>query len=164
MYCVSDAESGGENFFMDPEITYIRLREMNPDYIVALSHPAVMSVPANEQDGTEIRGEIPGPVFSIHPGDGDLAMRYTARTRSIAWRDDPLTRQVVTALADILKAPGKDVLRHRLSPGQGVITNNVLHGRTAFRDSETGGRRRLVYRARFHDRISGTSLDDARPA
>lgn len=157
LYCARDAESGGENFFMDPEIAYIRLREANPDFIVALSHPTVMSIPANEEEGAEIRGEITGPVFSIDPRDASLGMRYTARTRSIAWRDDPLTRAAVSTLAKILKAPGKDVLRRRLVPGQGVITNNVLHGRTAFRDSEDGDQRRLVYRGRFYDRISDTT-------
>jgi hypothetical protein len=159
LYCARDAESGGENFFMDPEIAYIRLREANPDFIVALSHPTVMSIPANNEDGAEIRGEITGPVFSIDPRDASLGMRYTARTRSIAWRDDPLTRAAVSALAEIFKAPGKDVLRRRLLPGQGVIANNVLHGRTAFQDSEDSDKGRLVYRGRFYDRISDTTGD-----
>ena len=32
-----------------------------------------------------------GPVFSIDPASGDLHMRYTARTRSIEWKQDATT-------------------------------------------------------------------------
>ncbi len=157
LHCVSDAEDGGENELMDPEIAYLRLRDEDPDFIAALSHPAAMSIPANEEDGTEIRGEIAGPVFSVDRGDGSLHMRYTARTRSIAWRDDPVTEQAVAAVTRLLNGRGRDVLRHRLLPGQGLLTNNVLHRRAAFHDAEDGGKRRLVYRARFFDRAEGTA-------
>ena len=46
------------------------------------------------------------------------------------------------------------------APGRGIIGNNVLHDRTTFRDGESG--QRLVYRARFLDRIAGTGPKDAR--
>ncbi|MDH3512590.1 MAG: taurine catabolism dioxygenase TauD, partial [Gammaproteobacteria bacterium] len=44
------------------------------------------------------------------------------------------------------------VLRFFLQPGQGLISNNVLHNRTAFEDGPS--RKRLLYRARFFDRIN----------
>ena len=159
LHCASDAMDGGDSELMDPEIAYIRLRDEDPDFIAALSHSASMSIPPNEEDGAEIRGEIAGPVFSIDGNDGSLHMRYTARTRSISWRDDALTRKAVEFLTGFLGA-GRDVLRHRLLPGQGLLTNNVLHRRTAFSDADDGGKCRLVYRARFYDRAAGTTLEE----
>jgi hypothetical protein len=41
----------------------------------------------------------------------------------------------------------------RLQPGQGLIGNNPLHTRTGF---ENGTRQRLLYRARYYDRIVDT--------
>ncbi len=159
LHCASDAMDGGENELMDPEIAYIRLRDEDPDFIMALSHPAAMSIPPNEEDGAEIRGEIAGPVFSVDRQDGSLHMRYTARTRSISWRDDAVTRKAVEFLTGCMDAAG-DALRHRLLPGQGLLTNNVLHRRVAFSDADEGGKSRLVYRARFYDRAAGTALNE----
>ncbi len=158
LHCVCDAMDGGENDLMDPEIAYIGLRDENPDFIAALAHPAAMSIPPNEEDGAEIRGEVAGPVFSVDPSDGALHMRYTARTRSIAWRDNAETLHAVEALNRLLA--GGDVLRHRLLPGQGLITNNALHRRAAFIDADNDGKHRLVYRARFFDRAAATGPDD----
>jgi len=38
----------------------------------------------------------------------------------------------------------------------GLLCNNVLHDRGGFR--ETPERRRLLYRARYHDRIAGSGV------
>jgi len=96
-----------------------------------------------------------GPVFSIEPETGDLHMRYTARTRSIEWKRDALTREAVEYLQTIL-ANNEYVIRHRMEPGQGLVCNNVLHNRTAFRNDADSGKSRLVYRARYYDRIADT--------
>jgi hypothetical protein len=62
-------------------------------------------------------------------------------------------------LKSVLKDPGEHLFQWRLTPGQGLICNNVLHRRTGFSDPpvvEGGGGKdgRLIYRARFLDRIS----------
>jgi len=44
-----------------------------------------------------------------------------------------------------------------LRAGQGIICNNVLHSRSAFTDAADSGQVRLLYRARYHDRIRGTA-------
>ena len=44
------------------------------------------------------------------------------------------------------------VLRLRLEPGMGIVCNNVLHARTGFRDAPQ--HRRLLYRARYYDRVA----------
>lgn len=155
LHCESDAAEGGESALMDHEIAYILLRDEDPALIEALFHPEAMTVPANEDGGRELRGVQPGPVFSRDPETGALYMRYTARTRSIAWRDDPATRAARDALARILNDPASPyIIRHRLNPGEGMIGNNILHGRTAFRDDPAGDKRRLVWRARSYDRVS----------
>jgi hypothetical protein len=152
LHCVQPAEEGGENDLLDHEIAYLLLRDRSPDCIRALMSPDAMTIPANFSEGQEIRQRQPGPVFSIRP-DGRLHMRYTARTRSIEWRDDPLTREAVACLEQILRDPCPWRFRGKLQSGQGLICNNVLHTRTGFRD---GPRPRLLYRARYYDRIRDT--------
>jgi hypothetical protein len=82
-------------------------------------------------------------------------MRYTARTRSIAWKDDPAVRAATEALQRILDTD-PHVLRLRQEPGMGIVCNNVLHDRAAFTDSPQ--RRRLVLRARYYERIEAPAL------
>lgn len=151
LHCVQSAESGGENRLMDHEIAYLLLRDENPDFIRALMAPDCMTIPPRREDGAVARAAQPGPVFSVH-ADGHLHMRYTARTVSIEWRADEATRDAVAALERILAdATSPYVFRGRLEPGMGLVCNNVLHDRAAFRDTET--RKRLLYRARYFDRI-----------
>ncbi|MCK5620835.1 MAG: taurine catabolism dioxygenase TauD, partial [Alphaproteobacteria bacterium] len=138
---------------MDPEIAYIRLRDENPEYIVALMHPQAMTIPPNTTGGKEIRPARTGPVFSVDPASGALHMRYSARKVNVIWRDDSATKSAVDFLTGLLAADGPDTLHWRLGAGQGYIGNNVLHNRSAFEDGEEG---RLLYRARYFDRMEGT--------
>jgi alpha-ketoglutarate-dependent taurine dioxygenase len=149
LHCVRPAASGGENRLLDPEIAYILLRDADPHYVAALSAPDAMTVPANEEDPAAQRGAQAGPVFSFE--DGALHMRYTARTRSIVWRADAATQDAVQRLREILDSDSPYVFRLRLSGGQGLVCNNVLHDRSEFTDAPDAGR--LVYRARYSDRI-----------
>jgi hypothetical protein len=102
-------------------------------------------------DAGVARAAETGPVFSVDPATGALHMRYTARTRSIAWEDSPATLAAVGALEAMLHGPAPDMFRVRLEPGMGLLCNNVLHDRAGFRDGPA--RRRLVFRARYYDRI-----------
>jgi len=151
LHCARDADQGGENRLLDPEIAYLRLRDSDPGHIEALMHPQAMSIPANVEASGAIRRENVGPVFFVHPGAGALGMRYTARKRNISWRDDERTRRAAAALEDILETDPL-VLRVRLRPGQGLICNNILHDRTGFVSSAAAGR--LLYRIRYHGRIA----------
>ena len=85
-------------------------------------------------------------------------MRYTARGRNVVWRDDHVTREAAHFLKDILESGDPLVVRYTLEPGQGVICNNVLHTRTGFTNRESPGSDdgRLLYRARYLDRVAGT--------
>jgi alpha-ketoglutarate-dependent taurine dioxygenase len=153
LHCVSTAASGGENALLDHEIAYIHLRELNPDYIRALSAPGAMTIPANIENGVEIRPARSGPVFSILP-DGNLHMRYTARSRSIEWAADSLTRDAAAVLQTFLQTDTPSICRATLQPGQGLLCNNVLHDRSGFTDNASHTRQ--LYRLRYYQRVSGT--------
>lgn len=152
LHCVRPANTGGENRLLDPEIAYILLRDADPEYITALEAPDAMTIPANVSNGTEIRAARTGPVLSIVCDA--LHMRFTARSRSIAWRADDRTRAAVAFLQRILDADSAHVFTLRLAAGQGLVCNNVLHDRSAFSDAPGPARSRLVYRARYSDRIA----------
>jgi alpha-ketoglutarate-dependent taurine dioxygenase len=152
LQCVQPAASGGENAFMDHEIAYILLRDENPGYVRALMAPDAMTIPPNVQNGVELRPEQTGPVFSVDDG-GHLHMRYSARGRNIVWKDDALTRAAAQCLLNLFQQDSPYIFRHRLEAGQGIIGNNVLHCRTAF-SHEEDGQGRLLYRARYFDRIA----------
>jgi alpha-ketoglutarate-dependent taurine dioxygenase len=151
LHCVQPADAGGENDLLDHEIVYLQLREENPDYIRALMHPQAMTIPANEVEGEELRPARTGPVFAIYP-DGHLHMRYTDRSRSIEWLDNALLQEAVARLKQILRTPSPWHFKGKLEAGQGLLCNNVLHTRGAFTDGEHA---RLLYRARYFDRIAG---------
>ncbi len=150
LHCVESAASGGENQLLDHEIAYILLRDDNPDHIRALSASDAMTIPPRTDESGIARAEQPGPVFSVNV-DGTLHMRYTARTVSIAWKQDAATQAARAALERILATPTPWTLHGRLEPGMGLVCNNVLHDRAGF--TETPVRRRLLYRARYYERV-----------
>jgi alpha-ketoglutarate-dependent taurine dioxygenase len=154
LHCVRDAASGGDTAVLDHELAYLLLREDDPGHVRALMQPDALTIPAREDDEGVARPAAVGPVFSIEPATGDLHMRYTARTRSVAWKGDAATTAAAARLLQILDAGADCVLRTRLLPGMGLVCNNVLHERSAFQDAP--GRERLLYRARYVERIAGT--------
>lgn len=159
LHCVQPAADGGENALLDPEIAYIRLRDADAGHVRALMAPDAMTIPPNTEEGARRPASI-GPVFAIDSTGGNLHMRYTARTRSIVWKDDAATHAAAQALEQLLADASPYVFRHRLAAGEGLLCNNVLHNRTVFMDDVDKGVRRLLYRARYHDRIAGTNLDE----
>lgn len=152
LHCVRPAAEGGENALMDHEIAYILLRDRDPALIEALMHESVMTIPENREDQKVNRPARPGPVF-IAGNNGALHMRYTARRHNVVWRDDELTRQAITALNEILHSDSAYIYRGTLQSGQGLISHNVLHDRSAFNDDKEAPR--LLYRLRYYDRVSG---------
>jgi len=156
LHCVQPAAEGGENQLLDPEIAYLLLRDENPDYIRTLMAPDVMTIPPGKDGEGNERGPSIGPVFSIHEATGSLHMRYTARKRNIEWKDDAATAEALAALNKILDGENHPyIFRARLESGMGLLCNNVLHTRDGFSD-DPAAPQRLLYRARYFDRISGT--------
>ena len=111
-----------------------------------------MTIPAGEDGYRGPRPDNTGPVFFIDPESQALVMRYTARKRHVIWRQDAATQAAVNALEDVL-ASDPLIIRHKLRPGEGLICNNILHNRSGFADG-ADGKGRLLYRVRYHDRIS----------
>ncbi|WP_455221536.1 TauD/TfdA family dioxygenase [Kaarinaea lacus] len=160
LHCAHPAQTGGDNTLLDHEVVYILIRDENPGYIAALMQPDAMTIPANVEQGVEIRPAQTGPVFSVDEASGDLHMRYTARTRSIEWKDDKMVKQAVEFLEHLLASDLPYIFHYRLQANEGILSNNVLHGREKFENGEPVGSQRLMYRARYYDRIAGTSIND----
>ncbi len=156
LHVVKRAEKGGENQLMDHEIAYILLREKDPSYAQALMQDDVMTIPAGTEADGSIRPDRSGAVFSITSA-GNLHMRYTARKRNIQWSEDPLAQEALSYLKTILTDESSAfIFKGLLEPGMGLISNNVLHDRAAFEDSESN--KRHYYRARYFDRLNNTDV------
>jgi hypothetical protein len=152
LHCVRNASSGGENQLMDHEMVYLLLRDENTQHIRALMQPDAMTIPERVDENDGVRPAQSGPVFSLDT-HGNLHMRYTARTRSIAWKQDAATQAAVVALERLLASDSPHIFKARMEPGMGLLCNNVLHDRSAFTDDPTHPPR-LLYRARYLDRIT----------
>ncbi len=149
LHCVREAAEGGENELFDPELAYIYLRDVDPEHIRALMAEDAMTIPARTDELGVARPDETGPALLLDAGQ--LHLRYTARTKSIVWKPDAATQAAVKALEDLLASEPTGVFKLKLMPGMGLICNNVLHTRSGF--SDTPERRRLLYRARYHDHI-----------
>lgn len=160
LHCARPALVGGVNAVLDPEIAYIFMRDEDPALVEAFMQPDAMTIPANVENGVEIRPAQTGPVFSVAPETGALHMRYTARGRNISWKNDGKTEAADNFLKGLLNSDLAYIFRIRLEAGQGLICNNVLHNRSPFEDSGVSGEQRLIYRARYYDRMSRTGLVD----
>ncbi len=158
LFCVEDAATGGDNSILDHEMLYLRLRDRDPDLVAALMEADALTIPANLLDGEIIRPQRTGPVFSTGP-DGRLHMRYSARKRNIAWKNAPKTLAAARAIEALLSGNEAPICHYRLEPCEGIVSNNVLHRREGFSDDPQTGKKRLVLRARYCDRIRGTGIN-----
>jgi alpha-ketoglutarate-dependent taurine dioxygenase len=152
LHCVANAAEGGETGVLDHEIAYLLLRDQSRDFVRALLRPDAMTIPERIDDEGVVRPAETGPVFRVDRRSGKLSMRYTARTRSIAWHPDPEVGAAAAALTRLLASPSPWAHRLTLQPGMGLVCNNVLHERTGFVDDPA--RPRLLYRARYYDRVA----------
>ena len=151
LYCLHQAVRGGANYLFDHEMMYILVRDHSAELLEALMCDDMMCVPANVQDNRVIRAEETGPVFSLQPYSCALNMRYTSRPHNIVWKSDNLSASALNLVREILM-DGAATTEIRLRSGQGIVCNNILHGRQAFHDAP-GKPGRLVYRARYYDAV-----------
>jgi hypothetical protein len=158
LHCVRPAMRGGENALMDHEMAYLLIRDESPEYVHALMQEDAMLIPENVVDGVQLRPDRIGPVFMV-AADGHLHMRYTMRKRNLVWKQDPMLQEAVAWLEALLNGQLDEglpyIYRGTLQPGWGLISNNVLHDRSAFEDDPDPTHKRLLYRARYYDRIAG---------
>lgn len=158
LHCVRPAPMGGANALLDHEMAYIALRDTHPEWIAALQEADAMTIPARTDASGPARAMQSGPVFAVAAG-GSLQMRYTARSRSIEWKPDPLLQQALTFLQRLLASDSPWIFRIRLLAGMGIVSGNVLHDREAFSDDPE--QPRLMYRARYLDRIDLAQGEEA---
>lgn len=152
LHCVQAAAEGGSNRLLNHELLYIALYDEDPALCHALMAPDTMTIPANIENGVVLRPAQSGPVFFTNPDDGSLNMRYTARSRSIQWKAcDRVSAAVKRINANLEQSDA--VLDYGLSPGEGVICNNLLHARSAFSNCSIPQQQRLLYRVRSHNRL-----------
>ena len=156
LHCVRNAGEGGVSGLVDHARLYLALRDANPEWVRALMASDAMTIPARTDDSGVARPAQSGPVFYLRP-DGGLQMRYTARTRSIEWKDEPATRAAVAAIEQLLADNPPWVFRLLLQPGMGIVANNVPHERSAFADDPY--RPRLLYRARYLDHVHDARVE-----
>lgn len=150
LHCVRNAGEGGISQLADHEMIYMALRDANPEWVRALMAPDAMTIPERTDEKGVARPAQTGPVFYLRD-DGGLQMRYTARTRSIAWKDDTPTRQAVAFIEQLLRSAQPWIFRLLLQPGMGIVANNVPHERSGFSDDPQHPR--LLYRARYLDHV-----------
>ena len=153
LHCKQPALHGGENVLLDPEIAYILLRDQNPRWIQSARHPRCLTIPANIQQGKIVRRVFTGAMMETDTVTGQLHMRYTERKNQIQWRQDDDLLAALTYLKTALSSHNPWLINVRLEPGQGLIANNVLHCRSAFRDGDSALLRRCLYRIRFKERM-----------
>lgn len=142
LFCQKPALQGGLNAVLDHHILYIQLRDKNPEYIKALMQVDAMTIPENT---LHQRPRVSGPVFSVI--GSQLHMRYTRRTKSIIWKEDPLLTEALRYLELLLDEPSVYHFEVKLKAGQGLIGQNPLHNRTGFEPDSL----RKVYRIRYTD-------------
>ena len=153
LYCVNQAGQGGDNFILDHEMVYMQIRDTDEELLMALMDPGVMVVPANISNKQVVRQAETGPVFIVDSETGRLNMRYSARPQNIGWKTHALSIRAINLVRELLM-DNEYVAKHKLRSGQGIVCNNVLHGRRAFVDGSAGEPSRLYYRARYYDAIT----------
>jgi len=72
----------------------------------------------------------------------------------MAWSEEADVQAARAVLESLLLDEPEYVIEGRLETGLGLISNNVLHTREKLVDSEDAEQQRLLFRARFYDRVN----------
>ena len=75
----------------------------------------------------------------------------------MAWSEDNDVIAARDILESILTNDTEHVIEGRLETGLGLISNNVVHTREKLVDSDDDATKRLLFRARFYDRVNAGS-------
>ena len=136
-------KDGGLNKFLDHEIAYILFNQKS-SRLNDLMLNNTYNIPKNLMTN---RPEINNPVFKFN--NQKLHMKFSMRKKNIIWNSSSIEASDI--LKNIIKDSSKYHIVKRLSEGEGVITNNVIHMRTAFTNSRN--KNRLLYRLRSKKRV-----------
>ena len=144
LFCKSSAESGGINKYLDHEIAYILFNNKSKR-LEDLMLDDACCIPENSETK---RKEVFNPVFMFK--NKRLHMKFSMRKKNIVWNKNSL--QAIDVLKSIIKDSSQYHITKKLDTGMGVITNNVIHMRTAFTNSKN--KNRLLYRLRSKKRVT----------
>ena len=150
LFCANQANSGGQNAWIDHEILYILLREKDKKLASALIDAQAMTVPEHKVDGMVRRPISVGGVFFIDPLTKALMMRYTQRKQNVVWDNNPTLTQARLVLEQILNEKSSHHFELKMQSGQGIICHNIVHKRTGFAEQKTP---RLMIRGRYFNRV-----------
>ena len=145
LHCVNPATEGGENFLLDHELV---LREyiFSNDDIDDLMAGDALTIPESKDTS---RSEISTYIFSFKNQYKKLHMRFSMRKDNIG--TSPKASLAVTKLKKIIENDcAKYSLSYKLQKNEGIITNNILHGRKAFKDDMV---KRTLLRIRSYERL-----------
>ena len=145
LHCVNPATEGGENFLLDHELVLREYISSNDDIDDLMAGDA-LTIPESKDTS---RSEISTYIFSFKNQYKKLHMRFSMRKDNIG--TSPKASLAVTKLKKIIENDcAKYSLSYKLQKNEGIITNNILHGRKAFKDDKE--KRRLL-RIRSYERL-----------
>ena len=143
LFCNTPSKKGGVNTYLDHEISYILFNESSGK-IKDLMLETACCIPENILTK---RKEVHNPVYMFD--NEKLHMKFSMRKKNIIWNDASL--EAINILKSIINESSEYHVTKKFSEGEGVITNNVIHKRTAFTNSEN--KNRLLYRLRSKRRV-----------
>ena len=145
LHCVHPATHGGENYLLDHELA-LREYVLRYDDINNLMSEEALTIPESKDTS---RSEISTYIFSIKNQYKKLHMRFSMRKDNIG--TSPKAGDAVTKLKEIIENDcAKYSLTYKLQKNEGIITNNILHGRKAFKDDKV---KRKLLRIRSYERL-----------
>ena len=145
LHCVNPATQGGENYLLDHELV---LREylLRNDDINNLMAEDALTIPASKDTS---RPEISTYIFSFKNKYKRLHMRFSMRKDNIG--TSAKASPAIIKLKEIIEDDcAKYSLTYKLQKNEGIITNNILHGRKAFKDDKV---KRKLLRIRSYERL-----------
>lgn len=151
LLCKRAALEGGSNKVLDNEILYILLRDKEPEALATLMEKDCFNY-KNPKTG-EISQHLGGRVFWTNP-DGHLCHRFSFRKMDMAWPEDSDVLAARDCLESLILNESGYVIEGRLESGMGLISNNVIHTREKLVDSDDASKKRLLFRARYYDRVN----------
>lgn len=151
LYCINPAIQGGVNEWIDPEMLYIKLRDLNPDFIKSLSINSALTIPQRKVANKIIRKEASGPIFFIDNISKKPKIRFTQRKKNIKLAKSKDFLLAINKLNDILANKCELHHKYKLKSGEGLVCNNVLHTRSSFKDFFL--RKRKLIRGRYKNTI-----------
>ena len=145
LHCVNPATQGGENYLLDHELV---LREylLRNDDINNLMAEDALTIPESKYTS---RSEISTYIFSFKNKYRRLHMRFSMRKDNIG--TSAKASPAIIKLREIIEGNcAKYSLTYKLQKNEGIITNNILHGRKAFKDDKV---KRKLLRIRSYERL-----------